>query len=578
MKKVFTIIILAFTIQSNAQVLTKINGEGVFENKPAEFMGTLVFKSTTTLNGEGLYKIDGVGNLVFIKSLIGDVSDFIETNGKLFFVYDDGSHGKELWVTDGSSLGTALVKDINPGFNDGIREEIWSGCFGVGSGFGSNPWFNRVAIGFQNKLYFIGIDGTHGRELWSSDGTANGTQMVMDIYSGSNDGICEPNLTIFQNHLYFQAHSSNGDEIWKTDGNGNTEATIIAYGSLYVFLNSLWSDIDNYNSEIYVNDSTGGGSTLFLGNPIKDESGVPLSFGGNTFLLTPTSTDTFQLVRSDFSQIFYVASQGLSDFKIIGSKLFFVSAGSGGNYFLYSNDIDTIESTVPIQLARVNDYPGYPYPGLEELNGKLFFVGKDNFGSEPWITDGTLAGTNRIKDINPGAPDGIYEAPLNSVLYNGNLYFSSATSSSSENTLWRSNGADIGTSRVATLDTFYTSFYNDFQQVFNGCLYFMGGITSGGFVWDINSIYRYCDGASSINDIGETEISLYPNPATNQLFIQTNGVAVSEINIYNTTGSLVNQTKQPQTKSIDISQLANGVYIAEIKTKEGSAMRRWVKM
>ena len=73
-------------------------------------------------------------------------------------------------------------------------------------------------------------------------------------------------------------------------------------------------------------------------------------------------------------------------------------------------------------------------------------------------------------------------------------------------------------------------------------------------------------------------ISIYPNPATNQLFIQTNGTAVSEVNIYNTTGSLVSQTKQPQTKSIDISQLANGVYIAEIKTKEASVMRRWVKM
>jgi hypothetical protein len=71
---------------------------------------------------------------------------------------------------------------------------------------------------------------------------------------------------------------------------------------------------------------------------------------------------------------------------------------------------------------------------------------------------------------------------------------------------------------------------------------------------------------------------LFPNPATNQFFIETNGTAVSEVNIYNTAGSLVSQTKQPQTKSIDISQLANGVYIAEIKTKEAGVMRRWVKM
>ena len=73
-------------------------------------------------------------------------------------------------------------------------------------------------------------------------------------------------------------------------------------------------------------------------------------------------------------------------------------------------------------------------------------------------------------------------------------------------------------------------------------------------------------------------ISIYPNPATNQLFIQTNGTALEQVNIYNTTGSLVSQTKELQNKSIDIGQLATGVYIAEIKTKEGNARRRWVKM
>ncbi len=83
---------------------------------------------------------------------------------------------------------------------------------------------------------------------------------------------------------------------------------------------------------------------------------------------------------------------------------------------------------------------------------------------------------------------------------------------------------------------------------------------------------------TEIAELSNSSIRLYPNPATNQLFIQTNGTAVSEVNIYNTTGSLVSQTKQPQTKSIDISNLPNSVYIAEVKTKEASVMRRWVKM
>ncbi len=88
-----------------------------------------------------------------------------------------------------------------------------------------------------------------------------------------------------------------------------------------------------------------------------------------------------------------------------------------------------------------------------------------------------------------------------------------------------------------------------------------------------------------VNEPATTTFTIYPNPATSQLFIETNGTPVSEVNIYNTTGSLVSQTKQPQSKSIDISQLAKGVYIAEIKTTPKSpkgdlntVMRRWVKM
>jgi hypothetical protein len=75
----------------------------------------------------------------------------------------------------------------------------------------------------------------------------------------------------------------------------------------------------------------------------------------------------------------------------------------------------------------------------------------------------------------------------------------------------------------------------------------------------------------------DTEIVIYPNPATDQLFIETYGTTVTEINIYNSTGVLVSQLRQ-QTNSIDISKLTNGLYIAEIKSKDVSVRKKWTKM
>ena len=78
-------------------------------------------------------------------------NDLTVVDGTLFFYASDGSHGEELWKTDGTAAGTIMVKDINPGSTS------------------SNP-FHMTAVG--GTLFFAADDGIHGRELWKSDGTA----------------------------------------------------------------------------------------------------------------------------------------------------------------------------------------------------------------------------------------------------------------------------------------------------------------------------------------------------------------------------------------------------------------------
>ena len=80
--------------------------------------------------------------------------------GKLFLAANDGVHGDELWVSDGTAAGTRMLADIIPGSQ------------------GSNP-SDLTPVG--NDVYFIANEPNDYVGLWKSDGTVNGTAMVTDF-------------------------------------------------------------------------------------------------------------------------------------------------------------------------------------------------------------------------------------------------------------------------------------------------------------------------------------------------------------------------------------------------------------
>ena len=69
-----------------------------------------------------------------------------------------------------------LVKDINTGTGDNYYS------FYPESSYSDN--FTK----FDDQLYFTADDGENGDELWVSDGTAEGTQLLIDINPENNGG------------------------------------------------------------------------------------------------------------------------------------------------------------------------------------------------------------------------------------------------------------------------------------------------------------------------------------------------------------------------------------------------------
>ncbi len=77
------------------------------------------------------------------------------------------------------------------------------------------------------------------------------------------------------------------------------------------------------------------------------------------------------------------------------------------------------------------------------LNGQYVFAATSpSYGSELWITDGTIAGTRLVKDILPGTQSSEPQDAF--VLLNGNLYFSASTANEGRE-LWYTNGTEAGT-------------------------------------------------------------------------------------------------------------------------------------
>ena len=121
------------------------------------------------------------------------------------FLAADGDHGLELWITDGSTSGSQIVKDILPGPDSSEIDHL--------TRHGSD-------------LYFGSTDGIHGYELWRSDGTADNTRMVLDLQPGAESGV--PHRRRYPHPIEFESFGTSlvfiandgphGFEPWITDG------------------------------------------------------------------------------------------------------------------------------------------------------------------------------------------------------------------------------------------------------------------------------------------------------------------------------------------------------------------------
>lgn len=206
--------------------------------------------STTGALASRLYRTDGSTGGTFELSPLQNAlfSGTVEVNEVAYFVGQDAGSGSELWITDGTSLGTRLVKDIFPGASSASPQSL-----------------TRV----DDRLFFSAIENTGGRELWVSDGTAGGTVRVKDIRAGLQDAAISGLRALDGVALFFANDGISGLELWRSDGTeGGTSLvkdivpgsggsatfpnTIVANGRLFI----------HADGKLWQSDGTPAGTTV----------------------------------------------------------------------------------------------------------------------------------------------------------------------------------------------------------------------------------------------------------------------------------------------------------------------------
>jgi ELWxxDGT repeat protein len=384
-----------------------------------EFLGNLYFVDRFTNN---LYRfISDTEQIVLIKEF-STALIFTELNGNLLLVASDGVSGNELWITDGTSGGTFILKDINVG-SRGSGIETAAGRFAK----------------LDNKLFFVADDFVNGEELWVTEGTQESTNMVADIRSGFA-GSDPRELRQFGNQLiFFASDGSVGPRLWISDGSssGTTKikpsgATLDSYscpeGRLIVLDDKVLfcAGFSPQGAELWIIDGTTGGTVL-----LKD--------------LNPSGSSSPSFLMEIGSNAFFIAT--------VDNEELWVTDGS---------DQGTIQLTAREDISLRDIYP------IGSLGAEMIFVAEmEDVGVGLWVTDVGNSAVTLIKDLDPSSnrfipiPSPFTSSDTELIGSSGfSSYFIVDADYDKPTTLWKTDGTSSGTVELGSfprIDSFNRS-------------------------------------------------------------------------------------------------------------------------
>ncbi len=474
---------------------------------------------------------------------------------KFVFVSNNEAYGTELWVSDGTTSGTEILLDIEPGPDD------------------SSPNHLTLAGG---KVYFMAQNSTFGRELWVTDGTAGGTMMLKDIFPGEQG----------HDYSFIQLHAHNDQffafltqdpvlvnpemEMWTSDG---TEAGTVKVKTLCDC--GTPGAIADYNGDMYFamglnffkSDGTEAGTTGLNDDSFPTFYGEIVAFGEDLYLVDDFD-DRVYISDGETATLLLDATGGAASspehFHEFDGKVYFSAENK-----IYVTD-GTVEGTIEFADIKQdwNNTGGDNAQRFFVWNDHLYFVGKDQTTetSHFYKTDGDPANISKVAETTEyGAFYDTEFLPTEDYLFviaNGEVVVLN-DELEGQNLSLRPNPEYTLTGDSYTASNLL---------MFNDQLYFRANVN-----WTDNAIWTIDPNNMLVsNELLDVEqLTAFPNPSADRLFVE--GLPIgSSYTICAMNGKLLTQAIASDS-AIDVSALSPGMYLLQIENDKGSQSLKFVK-
>ncbi|HNA19476.1 MAG TPA: hypothetical protein PK023_05965 [Chitinophagaceae bacterium] len=289
-------------------------------------------------------------------------------------------------------------------------------------GWKSNEW---------NGLFFYAGTGSPTK-LCVTDGTSAGTVFVSNIGSGTMVATipAQDFMYIITNRIFSFSPFTFEAQIWKSDGTAVGTSLVYTMAAAPTSSVSLWtSDRDGKkNFSVSSNTMFFGGYDATNGNELWVTDGT----AAGTHIVKDLKTGTGNSSPQAFCKI--------------GADVFFTCMQTASERKLWKTD-GTAAGTVQIAVAE-------PFYILDNavgmVNNKMIFYAHNTVdGYEPYVSDGTAAGTMMLSNINPAGHSWITQSQNVHLRFNSAYCFFVANNGTAK-ALWRTDGTPAGTIQLTT--------------------------------------------------------------------------------------------------------------------------------